>query len=95
MRKLSAHFVLLALVTGCAVGPNYKQPAVPAPDQYREVQGPPPSAPSLADQPWWEVFKDPKLQAYIDQALMGGHLWRHHWDPEGVLSTVPAISTGR
>jgi len=73
VRKLSAHFVLLALVTGCAVGPNYKQPAVPAPDQYREVQGPPPSAPSLADQPWWEVFKDPKLQAYIDQALATGY----------------------
>jgi predicted acyltransferase len=36
---------------------------------------------------------DTNLAAYIDQALMGGHLWHHHWDPEGLLSTVPAIST--
>lgn len=36
---------------------------------------------------------DTNLAAYIDQALMGGHLWHHHWDPEGFLSTVPAIST--
>ena len=26
-------------------------------------------------------------------ALMGGHLWRPTWDPEGLLSTVPAIAT--
>ncbi len=36
---------------------------------------------------------DTNLAAYIDQALMAGHLWHHHWDPEGLLSTVPAIST--
>ena len=24
---------------------------------------------------------------------MGGHLWQETWDPEGLLSTVPAIST--
>jgi predicted acyltransferase len=36
---------------------------------------------------------DTNLAAYIDQALMAGHLWRHHWDPEGLLSTLPAIST--
>jgi len=24
---------------------------------------------------------------------MGGHLWRPTWDPEGVLSTVPAVAT--
>ena len=73
MRKLSALAILVSFVTGCAVGPNYKQPQVPAPGEYREVQGPPPSAPSLADQPWWEVFKDPKLQGLIDEALAGGY----------------------
>jgi predicted acyltransferase len=25
--------------------------------------------------------------------LMDGHLWRPRWDPEGLLSTVPAIAT--
>jgi predicted acyltransferase len=39
--------------------------------------------------------KDQNLGAYIDRALMGGHLWSESktWDPEGLLSTVPAIAT--
>ncbi len=69
MKRLAASLVVLALLIGCAVGPNYKQPPVTAPDQYREVQGPPAPAPSLADQPWWDVFGDPVLQQLIDEAL--------------------------
>jgi predicted acyltransferase len=39
--------------------------------------------------------KDDSLSAYIDRALMGGHLWSESktWDPEGFLSTLPAIAT--
>ncbi len=39
--------------------------------------------------------KDNNLGAYIDRALMGGHLWSESktWDPEGILSTLPAIAT--
>ncbi|MBM4191087.1 MAG: DUF1624 domain-containing protein [Gemmatimonadetes bacterium] len=35
------------------------------------------------------------LAAWIDRALLDGHLWRQSktWDPEGVLSTLPAIGT--
>ena len=35
------------------------------------------------------------LAAYIDRALLGGHLWSQtrNWDPEGPLSTLPAIAT--
>jgi predicted acyltransferase len=33
------------------------------------------------------------LGAFIDRALLGGHLWRRDWDPEGLLSTLPAIAT--
>jgi len=72
MKKLAAVLVGFSLLTGCAVGPNYKQPPVAAPDQYREIQGPPPSTPSLADQPWWVVFQDPQLQLLIDEALGTG-----------------------
>jgi outer membrane protein, multidrug efflux system len=73
MRKLAASAAALALLTGCAVGPNYKQPPVTAPDVYRDVQGPPAPAASLADEPWWEVFKDPVLIQLIDQALADGY----------------------
>jgi predicted acyltransferase len=31
--------------------------------------------------------------AVIDRALMHGHLWRPDWDPEGLLSTLPAVGT--
>jgi multidrug efflux system outer membrane protein len=72
MKKLAAVLVGLALLTGCAVGPNYKQPPAVAPGDFREVQGPPPSAPALADQPWWVVFQDPELQKLIDEALGTG-----------------------
>ena len=39
--------------------------------------------------------KDDNLAAYIDRALLGGHLWPESktWDPEGLLSTLPAIAT--
>jgi predicted acyltransferase len=39
--------------------------------------------------------KDDNLGAYIDRSLMGGHLWSGSvtWDPEGLLSTFPAIAT--
>ncbi len=33
------------------------------------------------------------LGAYIDRALMAGHLYKPTWDPEGLLSTIPSIAT--
>lgn len=33
------------------------------------------------------------LAAYIDQLLLSGHMWKESWDPEGILSTLPAIGT--
>jgi len=39
--------------------------------------------------------KDDNLGAYVDRTLMGGHLWAESvtWDPEGFLSTLPAIAS--
>jgi predicted acyltransferase len=33
------------------------------------------------------------LGAYLDRMLLSGHMWRMKWDPEGMLSTLPAIAT--
>ena len=33
------------------------------------------------------------LGAWVDRALLAGHLWRQDWDPEGLLSTLPAVAT--
>jgi predicted acyltransferase len=40
-----------------------------------------------------DLSPEGNLGAWLDRALMNGHLWRPRWDPEGLLSTVPAIST--
>ena len=39
--------------------------------------------------------KGKDLGSYIDRLVLGGHLWgmSKTWDPEGLLSTIPAIST--
>jgi len=41
-----------------------------------------------------EVGKN--LAAWLDNFLLPGHLWATSktWDPEGILSTIPALSTG-
>ena len=33
------------------------------------------------------------IGAWVDRALLAGHLWRPDWDPEGLLSTLPAVAT--
>ncbi len=34
------------------------------------------------------------LQAWVDRRLLPGAMWEKTWDPEGLLSTFPAIATG-
>jgi predicted acyltransferase len=40
--------------------------------------------------------KGTNLAAWLDNYLLPGHLWvtSKTWDPEGILSTIPAIGTG-
>lgn len=59
------------LLYGCAVGPNYRQPPVDAPEQFRFATSQATS--SLGDLPWWEVFKDPALQELIRVALANNY----------------------
>ncbi len=40
-----------------------------------------------------DLTPEGNLGAHIDRALLGSHLWKPRWDPEGLLSTIPAIST--
>jgi multidrug efflux system outer membrane protein len=62
----------LGLLAGCMAGPNYHRPAVPTPPAFRDLSENPQlqaQAASYADLPWWEVFKDTKLQELIRLAL--------------------------
>ncbi len=63
---------ILAALAGCSVGPNYQRPTVESPTAYRRAASDTnaPSGPgSFADLGWWEIFKDPQLSAYLEEAL--------------------------
>jgi len=72
MRRLLASLLVVLLLTGCTIGPNYKRPTASVPTAYR---GPTPEeaaktdSASLGEQKWWEVFRDEQLQSLIRTAL--------------------------
>lgn len=75
--RLNTSLVLIALLAGCTVGPNYKRPAVNSPDAFRRAASDTnvySGANSFADVGWWEVYDDAQLKAYIDEALT------NNWD---------------
>ncbi len=52
--------LVLVLVTGCSVGPNYKQPApvaLPADWHWKKAE----PRDTVAKGSWWEIFHDPEL----------------------------------
>ena len=61
----------LVFMAGCAIGPNYKRPAVDAPGSFRFAASP--STNSFGDLPWWEVFKDPILLELITTAVANNY----------------------
>ena len=73
--------ILAGILTGCAVGPNYKRPATnvpaafrqPAEDQGAVNQTSQTPAISLGDEKWWEVFEDKELQGLIRTALKNNY----------------------
>ncbi len=68
-RGLMIFAISASLMTGCAIGPNYRRPKVTTPPAFRGSEAAPADAASLADAKWFEVFKDEQLQALIRTAL--------------------------
>ncbi len=67
MYRYSTASILLALVlSGCMLGPNYSRPDVDVPQDWRLSLE---KATSVANVPWWEQFKDPVLNQYVETAL--------------------------
>lgn len=61
-----------SLLVGCAVGPDYQRPTLTPPETFRGHTSPADAA-SLADLPWWEVFRDATLQALLQTALANNY----------------------
>lgn len=67
MRQPVALAAAALLLAGCAVGPDYKRPAIDAPAAFRfEIK----NAQEMANTAWWQQFKDPVLDQLIGIALL-------------------------
>jgi len=71
MRLVAYSVLILAALplTGCAVGPKYKTPAVPVPPAYKEAANwktAQPNDQNLGGN-WWEIFSDPQLNSLEQQ----------------------------
>ncbi|HWC16038.1 MAG TPA: efflux transporter outer membrane subunit [Terriglobales bacterium] len=68
--SLLAIVAVLALQTGCLMGPKYKRPTVDVPQEYR---APAPQqaaqASSLGNEQWWQVYQDSVLTQLIHTAI--------------------------
>ncbi len=67
--------VVVSVLGGCMVGPDYQRPALPSPAVFRGTAEPtvPPAPMSLGDLQWFEVFKDDQLQALLRTALVANY----------------------
>ncbi len=61
-------FVVASVAASCTLGRNYQRPAIETPSTYRAASGQP-SAASLADLQWFEVFHDDTLNGLVKTAL--------------------------
>ena len=57
------------LLSGCAVGPDYHKPDMPAPAQFKQAQGWTQANPSDAYNrgAWWEVYNDAQLNGLVER----------------------------
>ena len=68
MKRLAAYLPLLALA-GCAVGPNYRQPAAVAPAAAPFQAGLAVDPAGALPDRWWSLYADPVLDALVGEAL--------------------------
>src|SRR6266508_2998077 len=63
---------VLYLLSGCAIGPNYKRPGIDSPVHFRTAPQTV-STNSLAELAWWDVYRDQSLQELIRTALTNNY----------------------
>jgi NodT family efflux transporter outer membrane factor (OMF) lipoprotein len=71
LRSLAAAFAAgaFAVLSGCAVGPDYRKPEMQAPAAYKENVDWKVAQPqeTVVRGAWWKIFKDPQLDALEEQ----------------------------
>ena len=66
MKRLATALLALAIISGCAIGPDYRRPDVAAPGTFINK---PEQAAETANTEWWKQFNDPVLDKLIAEAL--------------------------
>ena len=69
-RRLATVLVVVGLLSGCTVGPNYRRPEVIVPADWRNA---PEQRDSLGDLGWWGIFQDPALHELLSTAVVANH----------------------
>ena len=65
------YFLLFLSLSGCMVGPKYKEPQTEMPEQFEESQSQEASNADLRQ--WWKQFNDPLLDCLIEEALASNY----------------------
>lgn len=70
-------FLLLAIASGCMVGPDYHPPLTPMPEEYSEDREDETYVVSDEDLvQWWTVFCDPFLNELLEESIAGNFDYR-------------------
>ncbi|MGA8147608.1 MAG: efflux transporter outer membrane subunit [Gallionellaceae bacterium] len=70
--RTTALLLALLVLSGCAVGPDYHQPAIAVPAAFKEAQGwklAQPQDEALRGT-WWELYGDTQLNALVEQVTV-------------------------
>ena len=68
LARVSSVLLVASIATACTLGRNYQRPSIETPSTYRAASGQPTAA-SLADLQWFELFRDDTLNGLIKTAL--------------------------
>jgi len=63
---LTMLITLLIYLSGCMVGPDFKEPEMDIPNQYRFA---PQEAKETVNLKWWKLFNDPVLESLVITSL--------------------------
>ncbi|MCX5817275.1 MAG: efflux transporter outer membrane subunit [Proteobacteria bacterium] len=66
MKRFITFLISIAVLTGCAIGPDYKRPAIDTPASWRFEEK---ETRDVANTTWWEQFNDPVLNDLIQISL--------------------------
>jgi multidrug efflux system outer membrane protein len=88
MVKFAFTALASALLSACAIGPDYVRPPIDAPERFAHAPATGVESPGATDADFWQRFDDPVLSRLVDDALVANHDLRiglARWDQARAL----------